>query len=253
MKTLLNKRNFNFKKEVDGQLLSQLCWAHCLSYEYELRKEACKKCRTTTMGIHRSIHSPPTKTTYEDNEHRTQHWVQLMAIANSSKENDAKMAKLEREVQELKNMVGWLRSPRIAAATENLASAASSSSPFTAPLQCQRFSEAAKRGQEGYRQRWKETVVRARQVPPSLVGAVAAVQEELISISSCRWVTKRLRCSTRVTKTSRSASNVQTRQCADPKICNRRHACIGCGTEGKHLQRVFLPAVEAQLSPGASS
>ena len=50
-KTLLKKRNFNFKKEVDGQLLSQPCWAHCLSYEFELRKEACKKCRTTSMGI----------------------------------------------------------------------------------------------------------------------------------------------------------------------------------------------------------
>ena len=36
-----------------------------------------------------------------------------MAIANSSKENEAKMAKLEREAQEQKNMVGRSRSPRM--------------------------------------------------------------------------------------------------------------------------------------------
>ena len=107
LKILLNKRNFNVKKEVDGQPFSQPSWAHCLSFEYELRKEACKKCRTTTMGI-AALHS-----TNEDNEHRTQHWIQLVAIANSSKENDAKMAKLEREVQELKKMAGRSRSPRM--------------------------------------------------------------------------------------------------------------------------------------------
>ena len=38
LKTLLNKRNFNFKKEMDGQLLSQPNWAHFLSYEYGFQK-----------------------------------------------------------------------------------------------------------------------------------------------------------------------------------------------------------------------
>ena len=33
-----------------------------------------------------------------DNEHRTQHWVQLIAIANSSGANDATIARLEKEV-----------------------------------------------------------------------------------------------------------------------------------------------------------
>ena len=40
-----------------------------------------------------------------DNEHRTQHWVQLIAIANSSGANDAKIARLEKEVEELKSAV----------------------------------------------------------------------------------------------------------------------------------------------------
>ena len=99
LKILLNKRNFNMKKEVDGQLLAQPRWSHCLSCEYELRKEACKKCHTMSA----------LQSTYEDNEH----WVHLVATANSAKENDAKVARLEREVQELRSMDGRSRSPRM--------------------------------------------------------------------------------------------------------------------------------------------
>ena len=51
LRLLLNRRNFNFRKEVDGPLLSQPCWSHCLSYEHELRKEAYKLCRLHSIGI----------------------------------------------------------------------------------------------------------------------------------------------------------------------------------------------------------
>ena len=37
---LLSKRSFTMKTEVDGQLLAQPSWSHCLSHECELRKEA---------------------------------------------------------------------------------------------------------------------------------------------------------------------------------------------------------------------
>ena len=33
--------------------------------------------------------------------------------------------------------------------------------------------------------------------------------------------------------------NFQRRQCADPKVCNRRHVCIGCGAEGKPQNDCF--------------
>ena len=59
------------------------------------------------MGIAEAL-----RTTYEDNEHRTQHWVQLVAIANGSRGTDATVARLEREVQELRSMVHRSRSPR---------------------------------------------------------------------------------------------------------------------------------------------
>ena len=54
LKILLNKRNFNYKKEVDGQLLTKPCWSHCLSYEYEIRKEAYKKMPHHVNGHRRS-------------------------------------------------------------------------------------------------------------------------------------------------------------------------------------------------------
>ena len=47
---LLNLRKFNYRKEVDGQLLSQPCWSHCLSYEYEIRKDAYEMCRLRPIG-----------------------------------------------------------------------------------------------------------------------------------------------------------------------------------------------------------
>ena len=100
LRILLNLRNFNYRKEVDGQLLSQPCWSHCLSYELEVRKEAYKLCRLQPIGITAALLQVAT-----DNEHRTQHWVQLIAIANSSGANDAKIARLEKEVEEFKSAV----------------------------------------------------------------------------------------------------------------------------------------------------
>ena len=79
LRILLNLRNFNYRKEVDGQLLSQPCWSHCLSYELEVRKGAYQ-----SIGITAALLQVAT-----DSEHRTQHWVQLIAIANSSGANDA--------------------------------------------------------------------------------------------------------------------------------------------------------------------
>ena len=48
-----------------------------------------------------------------DNEHRTQHWVRRIAIANSSGSNDATIAGLEKEVELLKSTLQRSRSPRM--------------------------------------------------------------------------------------------------------------------------------------------
>ena len=84
----------------DGQPLSQPCWSHCLSYEFEVRKEAYKMCRLRAVGIAAAL-----KEVLSDNEHRTQHRVQLISFENSSGANDATIARLEKEVEDLKSAV----------------------------------------------------------------------------------------------------------------------------------------------------
>ena len=54
-------------------------WTHCLSYEYELRREAYKRCREQSMGFNVAWWSA-----YSDTEHRMLHWLQLVSLPNSA-------------------------------------------------------------------------------------------------------------------------------------------------------------------------
>ena len=49
--TLLDRANFNFYKEVEGQPLIVPRWPLCLSYELEIRKEAIRLCKEESYGI----------------------------------------------------------------------------------------------------------------------------------------------------------------------------------------------------------
>ena len=46
----LDRDNFNFYKEVEGQPLSAPRWSFCLSYELEIRKEAIRLCKEESYG-----------------------------------------------------------------------------------------------------------------------------------------------------------------------------------------------------------
>ena len=78
LKELLGKKNFALKKELEGKPLVAPPWAHCLSYEYELRREAYKRCREQSVGFNAAWWG-----TYADTEHRMLHWLQLVSLANS--------------------------------------------------------------------------------------------------------------------------------------------------------------------------
>ena len=102
LKELLNKKNFNLKKELlDDKNIVAPPWNHCLTYEYELRKEACKTARETATGFSAAWWSA-----YNSSEHRMLHWLQLVSLANtpssSSSADSQKLARLEREVAELR-------------------------------------------------------------------------------------------------------------------------------------------------------
>ena len=79
LKELLGKKNFALKKELEGQPLVAPPWSHCLSYEYELRREAHKRCREQSMGFNAAWWSA-----CSDTEHRMLHWLQLVSLANSA-------------------------------------------------------------------------------------------------------------------------------------------------------------------------
>ena len=181
------------------------------------------------MGIAAALHS-----TYEDNEHRTQHWVQLVAIANSSKENEAKMAKLEREVQELKSMVGRSRSPRmqprqkaLPAPHQQLALPAPQTEETTTRSRRKRCQE-------------KGTGNGGKGKTGSDSGSGGTDFDQLMLMG--HNATSLFHSSN---KDMPICFNFQMRQCADPKIC--KGGMCASAVEPK------VNPIEAQLSPGASS
>ena len=85
LETLLDKDNFNFYKEVDGRPMISPSWSYCLSYEFELRKEAIRLCKEQSFGIQSALW-----TTLRNMEHRMKHWLQLVAIPNAPSSSAAR-------------------------------------------------------------------------------------------------------------------------------------------------------------------
>ena len=106
LETLLDKDNFNLYKEVDGRPMISPCWSYCLSYELELRKEAIRLCEEQSFGIQSALW-----TALRNTEHCMKHWLQLVAIPNTSSSSSGP------ELQSLKKRIADLekarsRSPR---------------------------------------------------------------------------------------------------------------------------------------------
>ena len=75
LKQLLSKQDFNLHKEIQGTPLSPPSWEYCMSYEFELRKEAYKQCRETNIGIKAAWWNA-----YNNQQHRMMHWLQLVSL-----------------------------------------------------------------------------------------------------------------------------------------------------------------------------
>ena len=103
LKQLLGKEDFGLKKELQGKFLTAPCWEHCMSYEFELRREAYKQCRETTIGI-----SAAWWNAYRSQQHRMMHWLQLVSLANSSSSSSgssSQMARMHKEITDFRNEV----------------------------------------------------------------------------------------------------------------------------------------------------
>ena len=71
-----------------------------MSYEFELRKKACRLCREEGFGIKTALCS-----TVDNIEHRMIHWLQLSSIANFRPGGSGDYAALERKVNDLQRAV----------------------------------------------------------------------------------------------------------------------------------------------------
>ena len=106
LETLLDNDNFNFYKEVDGRPMISPSWSYCLSYELELRKEAIRLCKEQSSGIQSALWSALRNT-----EHRTKHWLQLVAIPNAPSSSS------NQELQSLKKRISDSRESALALTT----------------------------------------------------------------------------------------------------------------------------------------
>ena len=99
---LLSKQDFNLQKEIQGQFLSSPSWAHCLSYELELRREAYKQCKESSIGIKAAWWRA-----YNNQQHRMMHWLQLVSLANSqpAASSSSELAKVQKELADLRNEI----------------------------------------------------------------------------------------------------------------------------------------------------
>ena len=72
-------------------------WTYCLSYEFELRKEAIRLCKEQSFGIQSALW-----TTLRNMEHRMKHWLQLVAIPNApSSSSSQELQSLKKRISDL--------------------------------------------------------------------------------------------------------------------------------------------------------
>ena len=82
------------------------CWSFCLSYEFELRKEAISLCKEQSFGIQAALWAA-----LRNPEHRLKHWLQLVAIPNSaSSSSSQEMQAMKKRIADLEKARS--RSPR---------------------------------------------------------------------------------------------------------------------------------------------
>ena len=113
---LLSEKNFLLDRNIAGTRIVPK-WDHCLECEYQVRRQAIKLCVRKGYSFRSAWW-----TVYRDVEHRMEHWVQLLTIANSNSDlahtpsastavHNTEVAQFHREVDHLKQAV-WSRSPR---------------------------------------------------------------------------------------------------------------------------------------------
>ena len=87
-------------QDLDRPMISP-CWSLCLSYEFELRKEAIRLCKKQSFGIQAALWAG-----WRNPEHRMKHGLQLVAIPNSASSSSSQ------EIQAMKKRIADLEKAR---------------------------------------------------------------------------------------------------------------------------------------------
>ena len=126
---LLSTRNFRLEREVYGVKMVVPQWSHCLEYEFQIRKDAIRLTRLQGRPI-----ATPLWTVYRNEQHRMDHWVTLLTIANASSSSSvppamaSQMAAMQKQIAALqgrdrsrtpagkgkKTAIAWQPQPQLA-------------------------------------------------------------------------------------------------------------------------------------------
>ena len=102
---LLSDRNFLMESDDDERLVIPP-WNQCLNYEFNIRKEAVRLCMEEGFALKDALWH-----VLADKEHRMQHWILKLTIANA-RQDTSKVQKLEQRLAALEKQRRRSRSPR---------------------------------------------------------------------------------------------------------------------------------------------
>ena len=102
---LQSDRNFLMKSDDDDHLVIPP-WNQCLNNEFNIRKDAVRRCMEEGFSIKDALWH-----TLSDNEHRMQHWILKLTIANALQDS-SRVQKLEQRQSVLEKQRRRSRSPR---------------------------------------------------------------------------------------------------------------------------------------------
>ena len=181
---LLSDRNFLMESDDDERLVIPL-WNQCLNNEFNIRKDAVRLCMEEGFALKDALWH-----VLADKEHRMQHWILKLTIANA-RQDTSKVQKLEQRLAALEMQRRRSRSPR---------RQAQRALPAQHALPAKRTGRNRKGNGKGKNHKSEFRLFR-----------------QLFRIPSARKLFQENIC-----------WKFQSNLCKDAN-CSRKHACVGCG------------------------
>ena len=198
-------------------------WGHCLSYEYELRREAYKRCREQSMGFNAAWWS-----THADTEHRMLHWLQLVSLATSvpqaPQQSITSLVQKEVAAQLKRNSSDRSRTPRLKGSGKGSEAPPSTAAACSSSRRHRLHHRLPRRGTE--RAMGGRKTVAAKDHQQAICGPCATFSEEAQRFRTC-------------------STGIKAIASASPFRMDSSSACVYWLRRQPRLPSVPLPAVQA--------